>query len=63
MTPIMHWECFIHQLFWRRSGFFTQWAKSGIPDLYQFSKQVQTVVTFEPGTLNLELISLDWRID
>jgi hypothetical protein len=19
MTPIMQWECFIHQLFWRRS--------------------------------------------
>jgi len=31
---------------------------SGIPDLDQYCKQFPTVVTFEPGTLNLELISL-----
>ena len=34
------------------------WVMSGMPDLDQYSRQLPTVVTFEPGTLNLEPIRL-----
>jgi hypothetical protein len=35
---------------------FTQWVKSGIPDLDQCIMPFQEVVTFEPGTWNRSLL-------
>ena len=40
---------------------FTQWVKPEVSDFDQYYNQFQTVVTLEPGAMELEPISLGCR--